>query len=268
MAPAKTLLFCALLSLLVLILPSPSAANEGNIFLTGNELLPDEQLSVPRAALVMQKDCNLVLYNEGSGFQSGTSGRATNCTLTLSERGQLIIKKGNGGVVWYSPVTGKLGGYAAILRPDGHVSIYGPSRWISVAPYPIGFFKGQNKSHEAAPGEDQLGTSQSVPNLLFSSQVLERLASRDYSFALTESCNLEFTKASKGNLWASGTAGEGRRHCFARLNYFGQLTVVDDRYNVLWNSSPAGVEGEYVLAVQINGIAAIYGPAIWSTASS
>ncbi|PKA48583.1 Mannose-specific lectin 1 [Apostasia shenzhenica] len=274
MAPAKTLLFCALLSLLVLILPSPSAANEANILRTGDVLLANGQLSVPGAALVMQDDCNLVLYNEGSGFISGTSGRATNCTLTLSELGQLIIKNSTGGIIWYSPVTGKLGSYAAILRPDGQVSIYGPSYWTAVAPHTTGTTTSAARNIKAkAAGFDQLwSTPQSAPNLLFSSQVLlgdNKLESRDYTFAVTESCNLALTKAPKDLLWESGVGYKGRpQHCFARLNYFGQLSIVDDLYTVVWNSSPEGVEGEYVLAVQIDGQATIYGPKIWSTGSS
>ncbi|KAI0504185.1 hypothetical protein KFK09_015135 [Dendrobium nobile] len=207
-----------LLSLLSLILlPSPSAANEGNILATGDILPTDGQLSYKDAAFVIQGDCNLILYNKANGFQSNTHGFGTNCTLTLSDHGQLLIKDGQGLQVWSSPA-------------DPRRANTSPS---------------------------------SAPTILRENS---KLTSRDYTLEITEDCNLEFTKASVGVVWQSETKGKGR-HCFVRLDDHGRLAVVNDRYKFLWWSKQEGVEGEYVLVVQINGQAAVYGPVVWSTGS-
>lgn len=76
---------------------------------------------------------------------------------------------------------------------------------------------------------------------------------------------MELVKAEEV-VWESGTKGKGR-NCFARLDHRGQLAVVDDRFKVVWASKAADADGFYVLVVQNDGRAAIYGPAIWSSAS-
>ncbi|XP_020703188.2 mannose-specific lectin 3-like [Dendrobium catenatum] len=229
-----------LLSVLSLILlPSPSAANED-------------------AAFVIQGDCNLILYNKANGFQSNTHGFGTNCTLTLSDHGQLLIKDGQGLQVWSSPGGSKKGKYVAVLGPDGILNVFGPSIW-STPPL----------SSPSAAIDAELSNLPFVRNVLFSSQVLHessKLTSRDYTLEITEDCNLEFTKASVGVVWQSETNGKGQ-HCFVRLDGHGRLAVVNDHYKVLWSSKPVGVEGEYVLVVQINGQAVVYGPVVWSTGS-
>ncbi|KAK8960120.1 Mannose-specific lectin 2 [Platanthera guangdongensis] len=257
----RALIAISLLSLLLLLLPCPSAANEGNILATGDVLPVDGQLSYAGSVFVIQDDCNLVLYNNANGFQSNTHGFGTNCTLTVSDHGELVIKTGTGGKVWSSPGGSKKGNYAAILAPDGQVSVFGPSIWSIPA-------RSSKSGGSAVDGE--LNTIPPVRNLLFSSQVVydnSALRSRDYKLEITEYCNLEFSKASEGVIWESKTKGKGR-HCFLRLDHRGQLAVVDDGYRVLWSSRPpAAEEGNYVLVVEIHGQAVVYGPAVWSTRS-
>lgn len=237
-------------------LPSPSAANEGNILATGDVLPTDAQLSYKDAAFVIQDDCNLVLYSKPRGFQSNTHGMGKNCTLTLSDHGHLVIKNEAGLEVWSSTGGSKKGKYVAVLGPDGHVNVYGTSIWSTPA-----------LSSSLATVDAELNSMPFVRNVLFSSQVLfekSKLTSRDYSFEITDACNLEFGKASAGLVWESKTKGKGQ-HCFVRLDDCGRLSVVNDRYKVLWTSKPAGVKGDYVLVVQIHGQAVVYGPMVWST---
>ncbi|XP_020592386.1 mannose-specific lectin 2-like, partial [Phalaenopsis equestris] len=238
----STALLLSVVSLILL--PSPSSANEGNILATGDVLPNDAQLSYNEAAFVMQNDCNLVLYNKAAGFESDTSGAGTKCTLTLSDHGQLVIKNGNGKQVWSSPGGNKKGEYVAVLRPDGQVNIFGPQIWSTPA-----------LSSSSATVDAQLDDKPLVRNVLFSTQVLQensKLESRDYSFEITGDCNLEFRKAAVGVVWDSKTKGEGQ-HCFVRLDNRGRLAVVNDRYKALWMSKPSGGGGDYVLVVQING---------------
>ncbi|KAH0459060.1 hypothetical protein IEQ34_011874 [Dendrobium chrysotoxum] len=251
-----TPLLLSLLSLILLL--SPSAANEGNILATGDILPTDGQLSYKDAAFVIQNDCNLVLYNKANGFQSNTHGFGANCTLTLTNHGQLVIKNGQGLEVWSSPGGSKKGKYVAVLGPDGILNVFGPSIW-STPPL----------SSPSAAIDAELSNLPLVRNVLFSSQILHensKLTSRDYTLEITKDCNLEFTKASVGVVWQSETKGKGQ-HCFVRLDNHGRLAVVNDRYKVLWSSKRVGVEGEYVLVVQINGQAVVYGPVVWSTGS-
>ncbi|KAL0916241.1 hypothetical protein M5K25_013734 [Dendrobium thyrsiflorum] len=250
-----TPLLISLLSLILL--PSPSTANEGNILSTGDILTTDGQLSYKDAAFVIQDDCNLVLYTKPNGFQSGTNGLGTNCTLTLSDYGQLIIKNGQGLELWSSPGGSTKGKYVAVLGPGGVLNVFGPSVWST-----------PRLSSPSVISDAELNNSPLVRNVLFSSQVLRensKLTSRDYTLEITEDCNLEFSKASAGLVWQSETKGKGQ-HCFAWLDNRGRLAVVDHHhYNkVLWSSNPAKVKGDYVLVVQINGQAVVYGPVVWS----
>ncbi|PKU77104.1 mannose-specific lectin 3-like [Dendrobium catenatum] len=251
-----------LLSTLLLLLhfPSHSTANEGNLIVTGDVLQTDSQLTFRNAVFVIQDDCNLVLYNKGSGFQSGTSGLGPNCIATISEYGELQIKNNTGSIVWSTPASKQRGEYAAILQPDGQVGIYGPSLWNTRQ---IGRYSVNN-----TVGEKDINKGSSTPNLLFSSEVLNeksKLASRDYTLEVTEKCVLEFTKASVGVLWASPTKLRDYQHCFIRLNHHGQLALVNDYNRIVWETKPAYDDGVYVLVVKINGEAVIYGKRIWST---
>ncbi|XP_008785598.1 mannose-specific lectin 3-like [Phoenix dactylifera] len=269
------------LSLLLLVLSStvsllapPSTANDSNVLLTGDVLPTNGQLSNGDATFVMQGDCNLVLYNKGRGFQSGTSGLGDACTLTLDDLGQFVIMVASGSAVWSSTLRGNYtrekyasprgnytrGKYAAVLRPDGEVAIYGPAVWST-----------PNFGFSTARGAVSTQAME-VPmanNVLFSSQVLyddAQLTTRDYIFTMRESCNLALVKRSKGIIWQTGTV-DGGENCFLRLDHRGQLAVVDDEYDTVWRSQPASKDGDYVLVVQINGQAVVYGPVVWSTAS-
>lgn len=252
-----------------LLCSSTSSANEANILVSGQVLSTDEQLSVENAVFVIQNDCNLVLYNKGKGFQSNTSGSSTKCILTLSDYGQLIItdvitKK----VVWSSPRAkgDSKGQYAAILQPDGEVGIYGPAVWStpSLASKEVNVAGVENKISGDAPS--------SSANLLFSSEVLKegwKVVSRDYALEVTKECGLQLTKSGNGNttvVW-KGPRFPANEYCFARLNFHGQLALLEENCEVLWSSRAGAEKGVYVLAVKIDGQATIYGPRFWSTAA-
>ncbi|XP_020573154.1 mannose-specific lectin 1-like [Phalaenopsis equestris] len=256
--PSTLVLLSTLLPLLFF--PSPSAANEGNIIVTGDVLYTDSQLTSPNSVLVMQNDCNLVLYNP-KGFQSGTSGFGPNCTAGLTEYGQLQVKNSLGTVIWTSDSSGPKGNYAGILQPDGRFGIYGPALWA------IPRFN-KLSAESSAEEQNKIDNQPNVPNLLFSSEILNEnstLVSRDYTFGVKQGCVLEFTKAAVGVTWSSpaGRYGSSSRHCYARLNFLGQLSILDDNNRVVWQTKPALAEGVYVLVVKITGEVAIYGTRIW-----
>ncbi|XP_010931185.1 mannose-specific lectin 3-like [Elaeis guineensis] len=255
-----TVSLLVILSSILILLTSPSTANEGNVLGTGDVLTTDSQLSYLDNSFVMQGDCNLVLYNyKGNGFQSNTHGEGVNCTLTLNDHGQFIIKSADGSTVWTTPPGPKKGNYSAVLRPDGEVVIYGPTVWSTpnFAFTTTGAFS------------SEMMNIPMVNNVLFSSQILydnSKLATRDYTFIMKDDCNLALIKAAQGVIWETGTKGKGR-HCFLRLDHRGQLGVEDDHYQTVWASKPISRDGDYVLILQINGQAVVYGPAVWSTSS-
>ncbi|CAL9103781.1 unnamed protein product, partial [Musa acuminata var. zebrina] len=257
------LLVSIALSSVLFFLATLSSANDSNVLLTGDVLGTDSQLYYPGATFVMQGDCNLVLYNKGRGFESNTHGEGVNCTLSLGDRGQLVITSSAGFTVWTSGVAGnaKTGKYAAVLRPDGEVAVYGPAVWSTP----------DFRSGAAGPNEAELAAIPMVDNLLFSSQVLDggsNLATRDYTFVMKDDCNLALIKGGTSVLWQSGTAGKGL-NCFLRLDHLGQLAVVGDhKYKTLWTSKNVSSEGDYVLILQITGQAVVYGPVVWSTSQA
>ncbi|RRT75103.1 hypothetical protein B296_00011137 [Ensete ventricosum] len=215
----------------------PSSANDSNVLLTGDVLGADEQLSYGAATFVMQRDCNLVHYVEGRRvFQSYTRGYGVNCTLSLTDCGQLVITSSLGGsTVWRSPFPPPRG-------QQGEVR----GRWMHTLP--------------------------AVKNVLFSSEMLDenaKLVTRDYGLLMKDDCNLVLVKASVGVIWQSGTAGRGL-HCFLRLDHRRQIAVVSDDYyyKILWSSNNASSIGDHALLLQINGQAVVYGPMVWLTTSS
>ncbi|XP_010923256.1 mannose-specific lectin 3 [Elaeis guineensis] len=255
------LLLLALSSIVSLLAP-PSTANDSNVLLTGDVIPTNGQLTNGDATFAMQGDCNLVLYNNRRGFQSNTHGNGDNCTLTLNDFGQFVIKGASGSAVWFSQLRGNYtrGKYAAVLRPDGEIAIYGPAVW-STPNY--GF-----RSTRGAASTRLMDVPTLTPNnVLFSSQVIyddAQLTTRDYTFIMRESCNLALAKRSTGIIWQTGTV-DGGEYCFLRLDHRGQLAIVDDQYKTVWRSQPASKDGDYVLVVQINGQAVVYGPVVWST---
>ncbi|KAG0463780.1 hypothetical protein HPP92_019366 [Vanilla planifolia] len=257
-ATSSPLLSSLLLLLLVLFQSSPSAANEGNVLLTDDILSTDSQLSNSNAVFVIQNDCNLVLYNGGKGFHANTHGAGVNCILTLNKLGQLIIKSGDGTVVWATP-EGPLGRYAAVLLPNGEVGIFGPRVWTTPEVW----------INNSVVDAEKFSSAPSDQNLMLSSQVVndgEKLTTTDYTFTVGTDCDVTLTKATGNSVsWRSMTSGRGD-HCYVRLNFHGQLSVLNDLNRVLWMSNRPHAAGFYVLVLQTDGVAAIYGPLLWSTA--
>lgn len=258
----------ALLFLLsaLLSLTSPSTAHDNNIMLTGDILCPDCQLSYLDTTFNMQSDCNLVLYEQSEAtFYSATYDQGhVNCTVSLNQYGQLVISAPDGTTVWASGTPASQGRYAAVLRPDKQVGIYGPVVWST----PDTRSASDVLMDDGEEGESDDEVIPTVDNTLFSSDILgenEGLSTRDYSLTMLESCSLELVKGEAQYLWVSGSVGRGK-HCFLRLNRMGQLTIKDDQYQSIWSTKPSPQgDGDYVLILQYNGQAAVYGPLIWTT---
>ncbi|CAA6656526.1 unnamed protein product [Spirodela intermedia] len=123
---ARNLISLPLLILLCL-LSSPCSAR--NTLRSGQTLFQRQSLNYNNYFFTMQSDCNLVLYDGGAVWASGTNGRATNCRATMQSDGNLVIYTGN-RPVWASNTNGGTADYVLILQPDRNVVIYDGSRAI------------------------------------------------------------------------------------------------------------------------------------------
>lgn len=108
----------------------PSAAD--NVLYPGGSLLAGQYLSQGNYSLIMQTDCNLVLYLSGRPvWASQTYGRGYECRAILKRDGNLVVYTGTGMPVWVSGTGRYPGNYVLILQPNGDVVIYGSSIWAT-----------------------------------------------------------------------------------------------------------------------------------------
>nr|QIB98744.1 lectin 4 [Arisaema heterophyllum] len=249
---AKLLLFL-LPAILGLVVPRSAGAVGTNYLLSGETLDTDGHLKNGDFDLVMQDDCNAVLYN--GNWQSNAANKGRDCKLTLTDRGVLVIKNGDGSTVFSSGSQSVKGNYALVVHPKGKLVIYGPSLF---------------KINPWVPGLNSLQL-RNVPftnNMLFSGQVLYgdgMLTARNHRLVMQGDCNLVLYGGKFG--WQSNTHGNGQ-HCFLRLTHKGELLIKDDDFQTVRSSrSISAKQGDYVFILQDNGFGIIYGPAVWETSS-
>ena len=261
--------------LLIGIMSTSSSKAHTNVLLTGQTIGREGKLSYADTGvtLIMQGNCELDLYDSHGEVIWHTPSRLgnRNCFLAFTDNGRLIIRKPSGSQLWVTTnADSKVGSYVAVLHPKGRVSIYGPAVW-AVGDVNERISSG-NSSDEMAASKRNPRNSPMVYNVLFSGQVLYdngKLSDNGYSFIMTEDCELLLQKTGGEISWRTWTKGNGQ-NCFARLGYRGELAVKDDAYTTVWSNGAAedAPVGEYVLVMQQNGAAIIYGPEVWSTADS
>ncbi|KAG0448112.1 hypothetical protein HPP92_027993 [Vanilla planifolia] len=249
-----------------------SSSTAYNVLFTGETLANQSSIGFPeKGSFVMQLDCNLVLYNENGVplFHTNTAGFGRrNCILSFTNNGRLVVRTPAGRTLWQSPnFNSPIGDYAAVFRPDGDVAIYGPVVWSSFARGESMETAQKQQQQPEATGEVQelLGNRPMYNNMLFSGQILSGNRSiKDLSsLEVTNDCQLLLTVESGLRIVLGGLKGED---CFARLNFRGQLTLLDDTYahKLAWPTTANPTRGEYVLILR-GSAALIYGPLAWST---
>ncbi|CAA6656566.1 unnamed protein product [Spirodela intermedia] len=77
--------------------------------------LCSQYLETGRFTLVMQNDCNLVLYDGGAVWSSRTFGKGTNCRAAMQTDGNFVIYTG-GRPVWASNTNFGFGNYVLVLH--------------------------------------------------------------------------------------------------------------------------------------------------------
>ncbi|CAN6486687.1 unnamed protein product [Victoria cruziana] len=124
---AKGIAILALLATL-----STEAIGEEILF-SGETLGAGQFLENGPYRLIMQTDCNLVLYVNGNKplWASSTDRKGTNCRATLQNNGNLVVLSGNNDVLWTSGSVRGPNNYRLIVQTDGNVVIYGAALWAT-----------------------------------------------------------------------------------------------------------------------------------------
>ncbi|KAH7657028.1 alpha-D-mannose-specific plant lectins domain-containing protein [Dioscorea alata] len=118
------------LALALFLVVAPLCSMAGNVLYGSNSLGPGQSLASGSFKLVMQEDCNLVLYDICNiVWATNTSGRGRNCHLAFSNNGNLVLQNSNGQAVWATNQRLGPGNYAFILQEDRNLAVYGPAVW-------------------------------------------------------------------------------------------------------------------------------------------
>ncbi|XP_020576869.1 mannose-specific lectin-like [Phalaenopsis equestris] len=129
----KSLLFAASLTIL---LADPSSAQTYNHLLSGERLNGGESLRSMNLQLIIQYDCNLVLYDSNSAiWASGTGGSGSGCYLAMQNDGNLVIYDYSNRAIWASNTGRDNGYYILVLQKDRNVVIYGNPIWATGTNY-------------------------------------------------------------------------------------------------------------------------------------
>ncbi|KAK1259901.1 Mannose-specific lectin [Acorus gramineus] len=121
------LLILLLLAISLGLIANPCDATT-NILYSGQRLSAGQSLREGNYRLLMQSNCNLVLYNgDYILWSTGTQYMGTNCYLTVTYDARLIVYDSSGRPVWTSD-TYRAGreNYVLILQTDGSLVLYGP----------------------------------------------------------------------------------------------------------------------------------------------
>ncbi|XP_058099915.1 mannose-specific lectin-like [Magnolia sinica] len=132
--PVVLIIFLACIST---ILTPPCTAD--SVMYPGNRLLVGQSMTSGDYAFTMEKDCNLVLYdNRRLIWQSGTRGKGSGCYATLLGYGEFVINDYTDQRVWSSNTKLTNENCILILQRDRNVVMYCGSVWSSNTYIPQG----------------------------------------------------------------------------------------------------------------------------------
>ncbi|KAL0922376.1 hypothetical protein M5K25_006357 [Dendrobium thyrsiflorum] len=131
--------FFSMIKILLLCTPSlsllatlASGQNATNYLISGDHLSTSQYLIEGNTKLIIQNDCDLVLYNSTKRiWNSGTINKGLGCYLTLQENGKLVILDNKNDVVWDTKPIKPNGKYILIVQRDYKAVIYGPKFWAT-----------------------------------------------------------------------------------------------------------------------------------------
>ncbi|KAF5202293.1 Mannose-binding lectin [Thalictrum thalictroides] len=101
-----------------------------NVLVSGSSLSTGSTLQIKDYVLIMQEDCNLVIYDRGQPiWATNTGGLARNCICYLGNDGNLMVRTSFGGRIIWSSNTRRsdISRYVLVLQRDRNLVIYGPA---------------------------------------------------------------------------------------------------------------------------------------------
>ena len=264
MANATLLALTAMLSLLLMISPCLCSTNALYSALGGGTLDTDERLVYGEYTLIMQGDCNLVLYKSGGIpiWHTNTYLKNTRCHLTLHSNGELVVYGYIGGQnrrLWGSGVTSTEGSYALVLKFDGSLHVYGPILW-------------SNPSQIGSESDSLINNTSSVTrtfdSTLWSGDVAPigpTIECNEYKLELLQSCNLTLSNTNTGAILWYTNKTHFLGDCYVNLEPNGELKIKYLGGDTMWtNGVRSESYSEFVLALRPDGRLIVYGPSIWA----
>lgn len=215
---------------------------ESDRLIAGQILLSGQyRVATNRAAkLVMQSDCNLVLYNSSNKatWATNTAGKGTGCYASMQTDGNLVVYTAANKAVWSSNTAGFKGAWLKV-QTDGNLVIY----------------RGQAIWSKDGPLYDRLNSGQS----LTSGQSLIS-PNRAFTLIMQGDGNLVIYRSGQAQ-WASSTSGAGN---WVVMQGDGNLVIYTAAGKPLWDSKTAGKPGAH-LRMQDDGNLVVYqgGTAVW-----
>ncbi|KAL0916239.1 hypothetical protein M5K25_013732 [Dendrobium thyrsiflorum] len=129
--------FCFMAAAVVVLgLLAGGSRAQTNQLLAGDILKTGQKISNANYTLLMQPDCNLVLYRgppeaNQAIWYSHTNGKGSGCELRLKTDGDLAIHDKDGKRISHSSTNGTIGSYILLLQRDRNIVLYGKPIWDS-----------------------------------------------------------------------------------------------------------------------------------------
>lgn len=122
-------LYLALALLTALLSATAHAQNDMRSFLRPGQAMVakfDQALTAGSTRLVMQHDCNLVVYHETKAvWATNTHKQGNGCVAIMQGDGNFVLLRGDGKVLWASG-THRHPGAWLVAQTDGNVVVYQP----------------------------------------------------------------------------------------------------------------------------------------------
>jgi hypothetical protein len=223
------------------VIPNGTTLTPGTV-----ELSPDGN-----TAFTVQKDGNLVLYNEGNAVWNSNTYGDDISDLAMQSDGNLVLYNTGGQAVWNSSTYGNPGDYLQV-QSDGNMVIYssgGQALWNS-------------STYGVPSGYDYVTQAIGSPGILFPGQ---QLTTTDGKHVLKFQTDGNLVLYSSGVAkWSSGTYGEPSAELYMQPD--GNLVIYGTSGQALWSSGTNG-RGASTLIMQTDGNLVIYNSsgATWSS---
>uniref|UniRef100_A0A1D1XRN6 Mannose-specific lectin n=1 Tax=Anthurium amnicola TaxID=1678845 RepID=A0A1D1XRN6_9ARAE len=163
--------FLLLLQAILLGLPSLQPCTAENVMYATKEnqdfLYAGQSLAYGSYNFVMQKGCNLVLYDGGEAiWHTNTANGGTGCRATLTYDGVLVVSNESGNKLWSSEREERVDNYVLVLQRDRNVVIYGKPLWATDTKLGATLNKGKSANVTSEVAEEATGLGRKMIHMV------------------------------------------------------------------------------------------------------